>query len=92
MVADIAHELRIPLSMIQSNLEAMPDGVLPASSEELTSLHQETLLLNRLIGDLRTLSLAKAGQLRLEKSAIDPAVLVRQISERMRLRAEEKNI
>ncbi|HEX9921908.1 MAG TPA: ATP-binding protein [Anaerolineae bacterium] len=92
MIADIAHELRTPLSVIQSNLEAMVDGVLPASPEELTSLHQETLLLNRLISDLRTLSLAEAGQLRLEKQPVDPGALVRQVGERLRLRAEEKNI
>jgi signal transduction histidine kinase len=92
MVADIAHELRTPLSVIQSNLEAMLDGVLPASAEELTSLHQETLRLNWLISDLRTLSLAEAGQLRLEKQTVTPRALVRQASERLRLRAEEKNI
>jgi signal transduction histidine kinase len=92
MVADIAHELRTPLSVIQGNLEAMLDGVLPASPEELASLHQETLRLNRLISDLRTLSLAEAGQLCLEKQAVAPGALVRQVSERLRLRAEEKNI
>lgn len=92
MVADIAHELRTPLSVVQSNLEAMLDGVLPASPEELTSLHQETLLLNRLITDLRTLSLAEAGQLHFEKQAVDPGALIQQVSERMRLRAEEKHI
>lgn len=92
MIADIAHELRTPLSVIQGNLEAMLDGVLSATPEELTSLHQETLLLNRLISDLRTLSLAEAGQLRLEKRAVDPGALIRQVSERMGLRAGEKNI
>lgn len=92
MIADIAHELRTPLSVIQSNLEAMLDGVLPASPEELTSLHQETLRLNRLISDLRILSLAEAGQLRLEKQPVDPGALVRQVGERLRLRAEEKHI
>jgi signal transduction histidine kinase len=92
MIADVAHELRTPLSVIQSNLEAMLDEVLPTTPEELTSLHQETLLLNRLITDLRTLSLAEAGQLRLDKQAVDPGALVRQVGERLHLRAEEKNI
>lgn len=92
MIADIAHELRTPLSVIQSNLEAMLDGVLSATPAELASLHQETLLLNRLIGDLRTLSLAEAGQLRLEKRAVRPAELIRQVVERMSLRAEEKRL
>lgn len=92
MIGDIAHELRTPLSVIQSNLEAMLDGVLPTTSEELSSLHQETLLLNRLITDLRTLSLAEAGQLHLDKHLIDLDPLVKQVVDRMRLRAEEKNM
>ncbi len=92
MIADIAHELRTPLSVMQSNLEAMLDGVLPASSEELASLHQEALLLNRLIGDLRTLSLAEARQLRLEKRPVDVGALVQQVTDRLRLRAGEKGI
>lgn len=92
MTADIAHELRTPLSVIQSNLEAMLDGVLPASLDELAALHQETLLLNRLIGDLRTLSLAEAGQLHLELKPVDAAELVQQVTERLRLRAMEKQV
>ena len=92
MMGDIAHDLRTPLSIIQSNLEAMLDGVLPTTPEELTSLHQETLHLNRLITDLRTLSLAEAGQLNLQKQAVEPGSLVQQVSDRMHLSAEEKNI
>lgn len=92
MIGDIAHELRTPLSVIQSNLEAMLDGVLPTTSEELSSLHQETLLLNRLITDLRTLSLAETGQLQLDKYSVDLDALIRQVVARMRLRAEEKHM
>jgi len=92
MIGDIAHDLRTPLSVIQGNLEAMLDGVLPATPEELTSLHQETLHLNRLITDLRTLSLAESGQLHLQKQTVEPGSLVQQVSDRMRLSAEEKNI
>lgn len=92
MIADIAHELRTPLAVIQSNLEAMLDGVLRATPEELAALHQEALLLNRLITDLRTLSLAEAGQLRLEKRPVHPGELIRQVAERMSLRAQEKHI
>lgn len=92
MIGDIAHDLRTPLSIIQSNLEAMLDGVLPPSPEELTSLHQETLLLNRLITDLRTLSLAESGQLHLQKRTVEPGLLIQQVSDRMSLSAEEKQI
>jgi signal transduction histidine kinase len=92
MIGDIAHDLRTPLSIIQGNLEAMLDGVLPTTPEELTSLHQETLHLNRLITDLRTLSLAESGQLHLQKQTVEPGSLVQQVSDRMHLSAEEKNI
>ena len=91
-IGDIAHDLRTPLSIIQCNLEAMLDGVLPASAEELTSLHQETLLLNRLITDLRTLSLAESGQLHLQKRTVEAGLLIQQVSDRMRPSAEEKQI
>ena len=92
LFADVAHELRTPLAVIQSNLEAMLDGVLPASPEELASLHLETRLLNRVISDLRTLTLAEAGQLRLEKQWVVPGLVLQQVVERLRLRAEEKAI
>lgn len=91
-LADIAHELRTPLSVIQGNLEAMLDGVLPANAEELASLRQETQLLNRLIDDLRTLSLAEAGQLRLEKRPIDLGEIALQVQESLQQLASEKAI
>ena len=92
MIADIAHELRTPLSVIQGNLEAMLDNVLPTNARELALLHQETILLNRLISDLRTISLAEAGQLNLHKRPIDLAELVDRVIERLQLRIEEKGI
>jgi signal transduction histidine kinase len=92
MIADIAHELRTPLSVIQGNLEAMLDNVLPTSDKELALLHQETILLNRLISDLRTLSLAEAGQLNLRKRSVNLTELVEQVIERLQLRIEEKGI
>lgn len=92
MIADIAHELRTPLAVIQSNLEAMLDGVLPTSPAELTSLHQEALMLNRLIGDLRTVSLAEAGQLQLDRQPIAPGDLVRAVVGRFAAAAAEKHI
>jgi len=92
MVADIAHELRTPLSVIQGNVEAMLDGVLPANPEELESIHQETILLNRLIGDLRTLSLAEAGQLSLDKQPLDLGDVIARVADNYRLRAEEHNV
>lgn len=92
MIADIAHELRTPLSVIQSNLEAMLDGVLPKSAEEIALLHHETALLTRLVADLRLLSLAESGQLKLERVPLDMADLAQRAVERSRGQAEETGI
>ncbi len=79
LMADIAHELRTPLTILQGNTEAMLDGVLETNRESLTSLHQETVLLARLVEDLRTLSLADAGQLRLQPGALDLKEVCQQV-------------
>lgn len=92
MMADIAHELRTPLSIIQANLEAMLDGVLPASPPEIASLHDETTLLSRLVADLRLLSLAEAGQLKLERAETDPGDLVKKVVDRLATQAHENEI
>lgn len=70
-LANIAHELRTPLAIIQGHLEGMVDGVIEPSVEQLSSLHEEAIRLNRLITDLRDLSLAEVRQLALEKSSTD---------------------
>jgi two-component system sensor histidine kinase BaeS len=92
MVADIAHELRTPLSILQANIEAMQDGVLETNTENLTSLHQETLLLSRLIEDLRTLSLAESGQLKYHFNTLDLNKLASRLIEAMQTQYGSKNI
>lgn len=92
LMADVAHELRTPLTAIQGTLEGMQDGVLPMDAEQLEALVAETNLLNRLIGDLRLLSLAEARQLKLEKVKIDLARLVGEVVERSQTIAAAKKI
>lgn len=66
MTADIAHELRTPLSVILGHTEAIRDGVMPPSQESLEIIHDETMRLSSMVEDLRTLSLAEAGELPFE--------------------------
>jgi two-component system OmpR family sensor kinase/two-component system sensor histidine kinase BaeS len=92
MIADIAHELRTPLSVIQGNLQAMLDGVYPMNEEEIAHIYDETLLLNRLVTDLRALTQAEAGQLHLNLVPTEPGELVSGMAETFREAAREKNI
>ena len=76
LIGDLAHEMGTPLSVIQSNLEGMMDGVVETSPDKISSLHQEATLLARLVTDLRVLSQAEAGRLNLAPAPGDLAGLV----------------
>ena len=79
LLADTAHDLRTPIAVIRSHLEAMLDGVFPPTPENLAALHEETLHLGRLVDDVRTLSLAETGRLPLQETAVDLQELVAQV-------------
>ncbi len=76
MTADIAHDLRTPLSVLQGYTEALDDGKLIGNSEIFQAMHGQVKHLNRLVEDLRTLSLADAGQLSLHPQAVAPRDLL----------------
>ena len=67
MVGDVAHELRTPLSNVRGYLEALRDGIAAPTPDVIESLHEEALLLTRLVDDLQDLTLAEAGQLALSR-------------------------
>lgn len=71
--ADVAHELRTPLTILRSSVEGMQDEVVPASPDQLASLHEEVLRLTRLVGDLETVAAADAAgfSLNLHRVALD---------------------
>jgi two-component system sensor histidine kinase BaeS len=76
LTADVAHELRTPLQIIQGNLEGILDDVYEPTDEHISATLEETRLLSRLVEDLRTLSLAESGQLTLIREPIDVAELL----------------
>jgi two-component system sensor histidine kinase BaeS len=76
MTADIAHDLRSPLSVLSGYAEALSDGKLAGNPEIYDILHQETNHLSRLVEDLRLLSLADAGELPLLRQSISPQALL----------------
>lgn len=71
LTADVAHELRTPIHIIQGNLEGILDGVYEASPDQIEILLDETRALARLVDDLQTLSLVETGQLPLEHQPVD---------------------
>lgn len=76
MVSDVAHELRTPLTNIRVQIEGAQDGVIAADAKLLASIEEETTILARLVDDLQQLSLADAGQLRLELAEVSVAEIV----------------
>lgn len=76
MVSDVAHELRTPLTNIRVQIEAAQDGVIATDERLLASIEEEATTLARLVDDLQQLSLAEAGQLRLELEDVSVAELV----------------
>src|SRR6266545_4379137 len=87
LLADVAHELRTPLSVIRGNVEGMLDGVYPADEAHLGPVLEETAVMARLLDDLQTLSTAEAGVLRLHRERVDPASLAEDAVAAFRARA-----
>lgn len=92
MTADIAHELRTPLHIIQGNLEGMLDGVYEPTPENLNAMLDETHLLTRLVSDLQTLSLAEAGQLPLHPTRFAVADLLNDVAASFASRAAGQKV
>ena len=77
LMADVAHELRTPLAILQGRIEGVLDGVYPRDDRQLAELLDETRHLSRLVDDLGTLANAEAGALELRKEMVDLGALVR---------------
>lgn len=91
-LADVAHELRTPLSVIRGNLEAVIDEAFPLTPVSLAPVYEETLHLGELVEDLRTLTLADTGHLPLEKERVELGELVAGVVEAVRPVAKEESV
>jgi signal transduction histidine kinase len=91
-LAGIAHELRTPLTILKANLEGIADGLITPDQEQIHSLTEEVDQLTKLVGDLRDLSLLEAGQSTPVYTEIDLAATLRQIVQKSKPLAEEKNL
>jgi signal transduction histidine kinase len=92
VTADIAHDLRTPLTVMAGYLEALRDGVLQPSPERFETMHLEAQHLRRLVEDLRTLSLADAGELTLNRETVPPRLILEQAAAAYRHQAEQQGI
>jgi len=92
MIADVAHELRTPLSNIRGYLEAVHDGLIKPDTATTDSLYEEVTLLSRLLDDLQELSLAEAGELKLDCRKEDISPLIDQAISSLRASAAAKGI
>jgi two-component system, OmpR family, sensor histidine kinase BaeS len=92
MTADIAHELRTPLSLILGHAEAVHDGILPPTRENFEIIREEAARLEHLVNDLRTLSLADAGELSITLQTIQPQRLLQEVASLYHYQTQRKNI
>jgi signal transduction histidine kinase len=92
MVADVAHEIRTPLSNVSGYLEAIRDGVVKPDAATIASLSEEVDLLSRLADDLQELALADAGELKLVRQPEDVSLLIEQAVKAVRVKAAHKGL
>lgn len=92
MLADVAHELRTPLSVIRGRLEGIVDGIYAENGPQVSMALEQTYLLQRLVDDLRVLTLAETRQLAFDKSNVNISNIIERVLEMFSAEAQEKDL
>jgi signal transduction histidine kinase len=92
LVSDVAHELRTPLTIIQGTVDGIEDGVFQPDKEHLGSIREQTVLLTHLVNDLRDLSSAESGQLKLDRQSSSMVDLIQRKLTQFEVSARQKNV
>lgn len=92
MLADIAHELRTPLSVIRGRLEGIVDGIYAENGPQVSMALEQTYLMQRLVDDLRLLTLVETRQLAFDKQEVNVGGVINRVIEMLSAEAQEKNI
>ena len=92
LMADIAHELRTPVAVIQGRVEGMLDGIYPPDEPHVRQVLEETRMLARLVEDLRTSAHAESGTLTLRKETTDLGVLIEDVADAFAPHARSRNL
>ena len=92
MMADIAHDLRTPVAVLQAQIEAIQDGIHQADEKNLTLLHHQVTALGRLIRDLHQLSVADLGSMQYQMQATDLDAVLQTVQDSQQLALTEKNL
>ncbi|MEN9936110.1 MAG: hypothetical protein RLZZ387_2689 [Chloroflexota bacterium] len=92
MTADLAHDLRTPLTILRGYAEGLQDGRLQGTAGVYQVMHGEVQHLQRLVEDLRVLSLADAGELPLSRRAVDPVALLERTALAYVVEAEQRGV
>lgn len=92
LLADVAHELRTPLTVMRGKLEGIVDGVYPADEDHVASVLAETYTLERLVEDLRTLTLAETRQLHFDRRPVELGELAERAAGLFSAEADEQSL
>lgn len=92
LISDISHEIRTPLNVLQNNLEAMIDGVIPVTNEKLNNLNDEVIRFGKLLNNLNALKQIESDEIVLKLGLVDIGELLETVISDFSIAADEKNI